>query len=68
MNYKAQGATKKGRNTPRHAEHNAPGSDKDPFGKRSGKRPGKAELLERMKNAQNKADEGADPSTNPSKD
>lgn len=59
MNYKAQGAPKLGRNTPRHTEHNEPGSDKDPFGKRSGKRPGKAELLERMKAAQNKTDDDA---------
>ncbi|WP_324751514.1 hypothetical protein [Roseovarius sp. Pro17] len=55
MNYKAQGAPKMGRNAPRHSEHNEPGSDKDPFGKRSGKRPGKAELLARMKAAQEKA-------------
>lgn len=51
MNYKAMGAPKMGRNAPRHAEHNAPGSDKDPFGQRSGGRPGKAELLARMKAA-----------------
>jgi len=69
MNYKAQGAPKQGRNTPRHAEHNAPGSDKDPFGKRSGKRPGKAELLERMKSAQTKSgDEAADGSPDTSGD
>ena len=41
-----------GRNAPRHSEHNQPGSDKDPFGKRSGERPDKAELLARMKAAQ----------------
>ncbi|MEX1235581.1 MAG: hypothetical protein WEB56_11420 [Roseovarius sp.] len=58
MNYKAQGAPKQGRNAPRHAEHNAPGSDKDPFGKRGAKRPGKAELLERMKSAQAKVASG----------
>jgi len=58
MNYKAQGAPKMGRNAPRHSEHNQPGSDKDPFGKRSGKRPGKEELLERMKAAREKASEG----------
>lgn len=34
-----------GKNAPRHKEHNEPGSDKNPFGKR----PSKAELLERMK-------------------
>ena len=55
MNYKAQGAPKMGRNAPRHAEHNAPGSDKDPFGKRGKGRPTKEELLERMKTAQSKA-------------
>lgn len=54
MNYKAQGAPKLGRNAPRHSEHNAPGSQKDPFGKRGKARPGKAELLERMKAAQEK--------------
>ena len=54
MNYKAQGAPKLGRNAPRHTEHNAPGSQKDPFGKRGKTRPGKAELLERMKAAQEK--------------
>ncbi|MFD0859125.1 hypothetical protein [Roseovarius aquimarinus] len=55
MNYKAQGAPKLGRNAPRHTEHNAPGSQKDPFGKRGKERPGKAELLARMKAAQDKA-------------
>ncbi|MFX0540816.1 hypothetical protein ACEWPM_003655 [Roseovarius sp. S4756] len=54
MNYKAQGAPKMGRNAPRHTEHNAPGSQKDPFGKRGKGRPGKAELLKRMKSAQAK--------------
>jgi hypothetical protein len=57
MNYKAQGAPKMGRNAPRHSEHNAPGSDKDPFGKRGKCRPSKEELLERMKSAQAKAAE-----------
>ncbi len=52
MNYKAQGAPKMGRNAPRHSEHNEPGSDQDPFGQRSGGRPSKAELLARMKAAQ----------------
>lgn len=52
MNYKAMGAPKMGRNAPRHTEHNAPGSDKDPFGERSAGRPSKAELLVRMKAAQ----------------
>jgi hypothetical protein len=47
MNYKASGAPKIGKNAPRHSEHNEPGSDKNPFGKR----PSKAELLARMKAA-----------------
>ncbi|MEZ5716448.1 MAG: hypothetical protein R3D85_15600 [Paracoccaceae bacterium] len=47
MDYKAAGAPKIGRNAPRHSEHNAPGSNKKPFGQR----PGKAELLARMKAA-----------------
>ncbi|WP_113910665.1 hypothetical protein [Roseovarius dicentrarchi] len=63
MNYKAQGAPKMGRNAPRHSEHNAPGSDKDPFGQRSGGRPSKAELLARMKAAQDeRSKEGSDDS------
>lgn len=62
MNYKAQGAPKMGRNAPRHSEHNQPGSQKDPFGNRSGARPDKAELLRRMKAAQEKA-AGNAPST-----
>lgn len=47
MNYKAAGAPKKGRNAPRHAEHNAHGSRKKPFGQREDK----AALLARMKAA-----------------
>ena len=50
MNYKAAGAPKMGRNAPRHSEHNAPGSDRKPFGQRAGK----AELLARMKAAAGK--------------
>ncbi len=44
MNYKQSGAPKSGKNAPRHKEHNEPGSDKNPFGKR----PTKADLLARL--------------------
>ena len=47
MDYKDAGAIKKGSNKPRHSEHNAKGSRKNPFGKSEGK----AELLARMKAA-----------------
>jgi len=47
MDYKASGAPKLGKNAPRHREHNEPGSDKNPFGKRNTK----PELLARMKAA-----------------
>jgi len=47
MNYKTTGAPKKGGNAPRHDEHNARGTNKNPFGQRAGK----AELLARMKAA-----------------
>jgi len=50
MNYKAAGAPKKGKNAPKHAEHNAHGSRNKPFGAR----PTKDELLARMKEAQAK--------------
>lgn len=47
MDYGKSGAVKTGKNTPRHSEHNAKGSDKNPyFGKDA-----KAELLARMKAA-----------------
>jgi hypothetical protein len=45
MDYGKSGAPNKGKNTPRHSEHNAKGSEKNPFGKRDSK----AELLARMK-------------------
>lgn len=48
MDYKASGAPKLGKNAPKHAEHNAHGSKKKPFGERESK----AELLARMKAAQ----------------
>lgn len=47
MDYKAAGAPKFGKNAPKHAEHNAHGSRKRPFGQR----PSKEELLARMKTA-----------------
>ena len=50
MDYKAAGAPKKGTNAPKHAEHNAHGSQKKPFGAR----PTKEELLARMKAAATK--------------
>ena len=50
MDYKAAGAPKGPKGSPRHAEHNAYGTQKTPFNKR----PSKAELLARMKaNAEN---------------
>jgi len=45
MDYKTAGAAKKGANAPRHKEHNAPGSQKNPFGKR----PSKEGLIARLK-------------------
>ncbi len=50
MDYAKTGAAKMAKNTPRHKEHNEPGSDKNPFGKR----PSKEELLARMKAAAEK--------------
>ncbi len=47
MDYKAAGAPKKGKNAPKHSEHNIHGSSKKPFGQRADK----AELLARMKAA-----------------
>ncbi|APG45958.1 hypothetical protein [Phaeobacter porticola] len=47
MDYKKTGAAKKGKNRPRHQEHNAKGSTKNPYGARETK----AELLARMKAA-----------------
>ena len=47
MDYGKQGTPKMGRNAPRHSEHNAKGTDKNPYSKRETK----AELLERMKKA-----------------
>ncbi len=55
MNYGKSGATKAGKNKPRHSEHNAKGSDKNPYNQQSSKE----ELLKRMKAAaeKKKADE-----------
>ncbi len=47
MDYNASGAAKVGKNTPRYSEHNAKGSDKNPYGDQTQK----AELLARMKAA-----------------
>ncbi|MCT2538737.1 hypothetical protein OE699_03335 [Sedimentimonas flavescens] len=47
MDYSKSGSAKQGKNTPRHSEHNAKGSEKNPFGKTETK----AELLARMKAA-----------------
>lgn len=47
MNSKSSGAPKKGNRTPRHAEHNARGTEKNPYA-RQGTR---ADLLARMKAA-----------------
>ncbi|MCB1355673.1 MAG: hypothetical protein KDK53_03955 [Maritimibacter sp.] len=50
MDYKAAGAPKFGKNAPRHAEHNARGSKKNPYGKAETK----AELVARMRAAAEK--------------
>ncbi len=50
MDYKAAGAPKIGKNAPRHAEHNARGTEKNPYRKTDKK----AELLARMKKAAEK--------------
>ncbi len=47
MDYSKSGGAKPHKNTPRHAEHNAKGSDKNPYGGKADK----AELLARMKAA-----------------
>lgn len=47
MDYGQSGNAKSGRNTPRHSEHNAKGTAQNPYGAR----PGKEELLARMKAA-----------------
>lgn len=47
MDYSKSGGAKSGKNTPRHSEHNAKGSDKNPYFAKDTK----AELLARMKAA-----------------
>lgn len=47
MDYAKSGAPKPGKNSPRHNEHNAKGTEKNPFGDRATKE----ELLARMKAA-----------------
>jgi hypothetical protein len=47
MDYGKSGMANKAKNAPRHAEHNAKGTEKNPFGQRAPK----AELLARMKAA-----------------
>jgi len=47
MDYGKQSGTKPVKNAPKHAEHNAKGSTKNPFGGQSDK----AALLERLKAA-----------------
>ncbi|KIC13882.1 hypothetical protein [Leisingera sp. ANG-Vp] len=50
MDYSRMGGVKPGQNKPRHAEHNAKGTKKNPFGKQQDK----AALLKRMKAAADK--------------
>ena len=47
MDYSKSGAMRGSQNAPRHSEHNAKGSRKNPFGTKETR----AELLERMKAA-----------------
>jgi hypothetical protein len=47
MDYGKSGATRQGKNGPKHVEHNAKGTAKNPFGAREAK----AELVARMKAA-----------------
>ncbi|WP_282076887.1 hypothetical protein [Epibacterium ulvae] len=51
MDYKAAGAPKLGKNKPRHNEHNAKGSAKNPYDKAADK----SSLLQRMKAAAQKS-------------
>lgn len=54
MDYKKSGAPRGPKGQPKHAEHNAYGTEKTPFSKR----PSKAELLARMKANAEKAKQG----------
>lgn len=47
MDYSKMGPSRTGKNQPRHKEHNAPGSGKNPFGR---PRP-KSELVEKLAKA-----------------
>ncbi|WP_168199189.1 hypothetical protein [Pseudorhodobacter turbinis] len=47
MDYGKSGAPNKGKNTARYSEHNAKGSDKNPYGSQESK----ADLVARMKAA-----------------
>jgi hypothetical protein len=47
MDYGKSGAAKQGKKAPRHSEHNAKGTEKNPFGKRETR----ADLVARMKAA-----------------
>ncbi|SDF70021.1 hypothetical protein SAMN04488117_106188 [Celeribacter baekdonensis] len=47
MDYGKMGAPKRGKNAPKHDEHNAKGTSKNPYGTKTPK----AELLARMKAA-----------------
>ena len=49
MDYSKSSGPKSGKNTPRHREHNEPGSTKTPFGGKAATE--KAALLARMKPA-----------------
>ncbi|KFE35916.1 hypothetical protein DW2_04785 [Thioclava atlantica] len=53
MDYSKMGGARSPKNTPKHAEHNAYGSEKTPYGKKDPK----AELLARMKAAAGKTAE-----------
>ena len=53
MDYGKSGMAKTGRKAPRHAEHNARGTEKNPYGKAATK----AELVARMKEAAGKRTE-----------
>ncbi|MER5171718.1 hypothetical protein [Thioclava sp. GXIMD2076] len=52
MDYSKSGNAPSDKNAPRHAEHNAKGSDKNPFGGKADK----AALLARMKAAAKKTE------------
>lgn len=56
MDYGKSGNAKPSKHAPRHNEHNAKGTDKNPFGDRATK----AELLERMKAAAEARKKAAD--------